>query len=157
LRDAGFAPVGDAPGFTGLAGVLQGDADAFTLQLDREARLRFEWPSGFGVAHEATLDGVVSGWREGAGWRVATDALRVRGDDMGLDVRGGMWFQGDGTRPRIDLAAYVLPTPVATARGFWIHHLMPPATIAWLDAALQGGRLEGARALVSGDLDDWPF
>src|SRR5690606_34752455 len=157
MHAAGFAPVGDAPGFSGLAGVLQGDGNAFSLQLDREARLRFDWPSGFGVAHEATLDGVVSGWREGAGWRVATDGLRVRGDAVGLDVRGGLWFQGDGTRPWIDLAARVLPTPVATARGFWIHHLMPPATIAWLDAALQGGRLEDARALVSGDLDDWPF
>ncbi|WP_140908336.1 YhdP family protein [Cognatiluteimonas lumbrici] len=157
VRDAGYAPVGDAPGFHGLAGRLLGDGNALSLQLDPRARFRFEWPSGFGVPHEASLAGTINGWREGEGWRVGTDALRVRGDDFGLDVRGGMWFQGDGTRPWIDLAAHVQPTAVTTARGFWLHHLMPPATVHWLDQALQGGRLEGARAVVSGDLDDWPF
>lgn len=157
ISGAGFDPVGDAPGFHGLAGALAGDADAVSFKLDPAANFRFEWPDGFGVPHVATLSGTVTGWREGDGWRVATDALRVRGDDVGLDVRGGMWFQGDGTRPWIDLAADVQPTRLAVARGFWIHHMMPPATVQWLDAALQGGRLEGAHALVSGDLDDWPF
>jgi uncharacterized protein (TIGR02099 family) len=157
IGGAGFRPVGDAPGFTGLAGTLRGDADAVSLQLDPAARFRFAWPSGFGVPHEATLAGTLTGWRDGEGWRVATDALRVRGDDIGLDLRGGLWFQGDGTRPRIDLAARVQPTRLAAARGFWIHHMMSPATVAWLDRALQGGRLEHAHALVSGDLDDWPF
>jgi uncharacterized protein (TIGR02099 family) len=34
---------------------------------------------------------------------------------------------------------------------------MPPASIRWLDAALVSGRVEDGRAVVSGDLDDWPF
>jgi uncharacterized protein (TIGR02099 family) len=156
ISGAGFDPVGDAPGFHGLAGDLAGDAEAVSLAVDPGAELRFEWPSGFGVPHAARLAGTLTGWREGGGWRVGTGALRMRGD-IGLDLRGGLWFQGDGSRPRIDLAARVQPTPLAVARGFWIHHRMPPATVHWLDAALQGGRLEGARALVSGDLDDWPF
>jgi uncharacterized protein (TIGR02099 family) len=153
----GFAPVGNAPGLSGLAGTLQGDGDGFAFALDPKASFRFDWPRGFGVVHAASLDGTVAGWREGAGWRVGTSGLRVRGDDFGADVRGGMWFQGDGTRPWIDLAAQVEPTTLIAAHGFWIHHLMPPATVRWLDAALVGGRVENARALVSGDLDDWPF
>jgi uncharacterized protein (TIGR02099 family) len=153
----GFAPVGNAPGLDGLAGTLQGDGDGFAFVLDPEAPFRFDWPRGFGVAHAASLDGTIAGWREGAGWRVGTSGLRVHGDDFGVDLRGGMWFQGDGTRPWIDLAAQVEPTTLAAAHGFWIHHLMPPATVRWLDAALVGGRVEDARALVSGDLDDWPF
>ena len=36
---------------------------------------------------------------------MGTSALKVRGKDYGADVRGGLWFQGDGTRPWIDLAA----------------------------------------------------
>jgi uncharacterized protein (TIGR02099 family) len=153
----GFAPVGNAPGLSGLAGTLQGDGDGFAFELDPKAPFRFDWPRGFGVVHAASLDGVVAGWREGAGWRVATSGLRLRGEDIGADVRGGMWFQGDGTRPWIDLAAQIEPTAVTVAHGFWIHHLMSPATVRWLDAALVGGRIEGAQALVSGDLDDWPF
>src|SRR3546814_18274355 len=34
---------------------------------------------------------------------------------------------------------------------------MAPQAIAWLDAALVAGQLQDARALVSGDLDHWPF
>jgi uncharacterized protein (TIGR02099 family) len=34
---------------------------------------------------------------------------------------------------------------------------MPAPTVAWLDRALTGGRLEGGVAVIRGDLDDWPF
>ena len=51
------------------------------------------------------LAGSVSGWREGQGWRISTASLRIRGADFGVSARGGLWFQGDGTRPRIDIAA----------------------------------------------------
>jgi uncharacterized protein (TIGR02099 family) len=157
LDDVGFAPVGHAPGFTGMGGDLVGDEAGFAMRFDPRAPFRFDWPAGFGVPHPARLDGLVAGWREGAGWRFGTGALRVRGSDFGANLRGGMWFQGDGTRPWIDLAADLDTTALPAAKGFWIHHMMPPAAIRWLDGALVGGRLEGARAIVSGDLDDWPF
>ncbi|MEO5565735.1 MAG: YhdP family protein [Luteimonas sp.] len=157
LDHIGFAPVADAPGLTGLAGTLHADSHGFAFELDPDAPFRFDWPRGFGVAHPASLTGIVAGWREGAGWRIDTRELRVRGPDFGLDVRGGLWFQGDGTLPWIDLATQVSPTQLATAKGFWIHHKMAPAALHWLDTALVAGRLEQGRALISGDLDDWPF
>ncbi len=157
LTGLGFAPVGDAPGLQGLGGVLQGDDAGFALQLDDAAVVHVDWPRGFGVPHDARLIGTVAGWREGAGWRVGTSGLHVQGDDFGARVRGGLWFQGDGTLPWIDIAAAVDPTQVAAAKGFWVHHLMSRATVDWLDAALVSGRVEDGKALISGDLDDWPF
>lgn len=161
IRALGFAPVGDAPGLSGLAGELQGDSDGFALALDPQAKAQFDWPRGFGVAHTLGLRGTLSGWREGAGWRVATDALRVQGSVLGqrygADVRGGLWFQGDGTRPWIDLAATVDTAPILAAKGFWVHHKMPPSAVQWLDAALLGGQVRNGRAIASGDLDAWPF
>jgi uncharacterized protein (TIGR02099 family) len=153
----GFASVGSAPGIDGLAGRLQGDAEGFTLDIDPASKMRFDWPRGFGVVHEVRLDGVVSGWREGDGWRVATDALRLRGKEYGVAVRGGLWWQGDGSRPWIDLAAQIDDTQVTVAKHFWVRHLMPKGTIHWLDNALVAGMLRDGRAVVSGDLDDWPF
>jgi uncharacterized protein (TIGR02099 family) len=153
----GFDAVGNAPGISGLAGELQGDSEGFTFAFDPKAPFRFDWPRGFGVVHPASLAGSVSGWREGAGWRIGTSMLRVRGADFGVSARGGLWFQGDGTRPRIDIVADVDPTAVTAAHGFWVHHLMSPATVHWLDAALLGGTVHDAHAVVSGDLDDWPF
>jgi uncharacterized protein (TIGR02099 family) len=153
----GFAPVGNAPGLSGLAGDFAGDAQGLRFVFDSRKPLRFDWPRGFGVAHTATLHGEADAWREGAGWRVATHALRVAGPDFGARVRGGLWFQNDGTRPRIDIAADIDETRVPTAKAFWIHYLMPRAAVHWLDTALVGGSVQHGRAIVSGDLDDWPF
>lgn len=153
----GFDAVGNAPGLSGLAGDFEGDAQGLRFVFDPARSMRFDWPRGFGVAHVVTLRGEADAWREGAGWRVATPALRVQGADFGANARGGLWFQNDGTRPWIDLVADLDDTRVPVARGFWIHHLMPPAAVHWLDAALVSGHVEHARAIVSGDLDDWPF
>jgi uncharacterized protein (TIGR02099 family) len=157
LRDISFRAVGNSPGLSGLAGDFDGDAAGFRLKLDPKAAMRFDWPSGFAVVHDVRLQGEVLGWREGAGWRVGTTALHVQGNEYAADVRGGMWFQGDGTRPWIDIAADLADAPVPVAKGFWIHHKMPKAAVDWLNAALVGGTVRNGRAIVSGDLDDWPF
>ncbi|HET6435824.1 MAG TPA: hypothetical protein VFG18_09015, partial [Xanthomonadaceae bacterium] len=122
----GFDAVGDAPGLSGLSGAFEGDAHGLRFAFDPARPIRFDWPRGFGVVHTVRLRGEANAWREGAGWRVATPALRVDGDDgaFGADVRGGLWFQNDGTRPWIDLAADLDATRVPVAKGFWIRHLM---------------------------------
>src|SRR5690606_29821746 len=157
VEDLGFAAHGDAPGIGGLAGTLDGDADGMVFEFDPKATLRFDWPGGFGAPHDVRLRGRVAGWREGTGWRVETPALRIDGTGYAADVRGGLAFQGDGTRPRIDVAARLDDTEVPVARRFWVRHLMSEGTLHWLDTALVGGRVLDGRAVVSGDLDDWPF
>ena len=157
IEQVEFAPVGNAPGLRGLSGTLQGDDAGFAFQFDPRTPLTFHWPSGFAVSHVVDLQGGVSGWRDDAGWRIASSGLRIDGKGYGADVRGGLWFQGDGTRPRIDIAARLDETAVSTVKGFWVRHRMPAATIHWLDAALQDGRVRDGRALIAGDLDDWPF
>lgn len=157
LSELAFAAVGRSPGVSGLRGRFEGDAQGGELVLDASSALRFDWPTGFGVVHEVHLAGRVVGFRDGDDWRIATPALRVQGSDYGLDVRGGLRFQGDGSRPWIDLAADLQDAPVVAAKKFWVHSKMSKAATDWLDAALQGGRVRGGRALVSGDLDQWPF
>ena len=157
LEGISFLAMGHSPGLNGLAGEFVGDEQGFALKLDPKTAFRFDWPTGFGVVHEAKLEGSLAGWREGAGWRVGTSALRIRGKDFGAQARGGLWFQGDGTRPWIDIAADIDETPVFAAKGFWIHDKMSKAAVDWLDRALVGGKVRNGRAIVSGDLDDWPF
>ncbi|BCT93081.1 DUF3971 domain-containing protein [Lysobacter helvus] len=152
-----FAPVGNSPGLSGLGGSFVADADGFVFDADSSAQMDFWWPAGFGVHHPATLRGKIAGWREGAGWRVGTDALKVTGSDFGVLARGGLWWQGDGTRPWIDIAADLDDSPVTAARGFLVRHLMADATEHWLDTALLSGTVHGGRAIITGDLDEWPF
>ncbi|MGO1071468.1 YhdP family protein [Lysobacter sp. CA199] len=159
IEAMGFDAVGTSPGLSGLAGDLQADGDGFTLDLDPNSPMRFDWPTGFGVVHTIKLDGRIGGWREGNGWRVGTTALRLIGDGgaFGVRARGGMWWQGDGTRPWIDIAVDLDATQVPVAKGFWIRNQMSPNLLRWLDTALVAGRLDNARAVISGDLDEWPF
>jgi uncharacterized protein YhdP len=153
----GFAAVGDALGMSGVAGELRGDDRGFNFVFDPGKQLRLDWPRGFGVPHVVTLQGQVAGWREDGGWHVATPGLRIVDTGLGASVRGGLWFQGDGSRPRIDLAVQLDDMPLTAAKNFWIHHLMSPATLRWLDMALLSGQLRDGRVLIAGDLDDWPF
>ncbi|WP_374012035.1 YhdP family protein [Pseudoxanthomonas koreensis] len=157
LDGLAIAVVGDAPGVAGLSGAFQGDAQGWQLALDPGSALAVDWPRGFGVVHQVQLDGHLLGWREGAGWRVGTPALRIRGVDYGAHVRGGLWFQADGSRPWIDVAAELDDAPVPAAKKFWLRHSMSQAAVQWLDMALEDGSVRGGRALISGDLDDWPF
>ena len=153
----GIQPVDGAPGVQGLAGDLEGDGDGFAIRLDPVAPVRLDWPRGFGAVHAFNLKGTVSGWRDGGGWRIASPALRIDGAGLGIDARGGMWWQGDGSRPWAEFAAAIDPTALPVAKRFWVRHAMSPRLVQWLDGALVGGRIENGRVLVSGDLDHWPF
>lgn len=157
LQALAFASVGDTPGLAGLAGTLDGDAAGFRFQVDPESQVRFDWPPGFGASHLVALRGDVVGWREGAGMRVGTPWLRVEGEGYAADVRGGIWFQNDGSRPLLSLAATIDEARVPVAKRFWVRHRMPAAAQRWLDEALVDGRVLDGRALVAGDLDHWPF
>ncbi len=158
LEDIRFAAAGHAPGLSGVGGHVQGDADGFRLDLQPSRVMHFDWPSGFGVRHDVRLAGSVVGWRdEAGGWRVGTPALRVQGTDYAADVRGGVWFQGNGTRPWLQLAAKLDDVPMTAAKRFWIHSKMSKGATDWLDAALVSGHVRGGVGLVTGDLEEWPF
>lgn len=158
LADVGFAPSGHAPGLSGVGGRFSGDADGFQLNLQPTRTMHFDWPSGFGVRHDVRLAGQLVGWRdEAGGWRFGTPALRVQGTDYAADVRGSVWFQGDGTRPWLQLAARIDDVPMTAAKRFWIHSRMTKGATDWLDAALVSGQVRGGIGLVTGDLEDWPF
>ncbi|MCD9028099.1 TIGR02099 family protein [Luteimonas sp. BDR2-5] len=157
VESLGFDPVDDRPGLDGIAGTLTGDAQGLVFQLDPAARPVFDWPVGFGVPHPLRLDGTLAGWRDDDGWHFGTAALRVEGDGYAAHARGSLWFQGDGTRPVMDLAARVDTARIPVAKKFWVRHEMPQAAMDWLDMALVAGEVRDGRGIVSGDLDDWPF
>ncbi|MGG6461701.1 YhdP family protein [Solilutibacter silvestris] len=154
----GFRAVGHAPGVSGVSGRMVGDRDGGALALDPTSRFTFDWPSGFGVPHTYQPNGNIVWYRDGDGFGFGTDALHLSSPDVSVDARGGLRWQGDGTRPLIGIAADVTSqTPVTASHGYWVNYMMPKATVDWLNMALVGGHIERAHAVVSGDLDDWPF
>jgi uncharacterized protein (TIGR02099 family) len=156
LSEFSMQAVGQRPGLSGLSGQLQFDGRGGVLRLG-QAPVRLRWPVGLRQPLDLRLDGTLALWRDGPGWTVGSQALRVRGEDFGMAVRLQLGFQGDGTRPTLDLGANLDPATVATAKKFWIMHKMSPATVRWLDNGLVEGQVLDGRIAIGGDLDDWPF
>lgn len=155
LDGVGWRPYGNRPGVQGLAGSAAFDQSGGVFKLG-SGPVRFDWP-GFRQAMDVRVAGTLGWWRSGGLWTAGASGLRVRGEDFGVLARAELLFQGPGRPPRLDLAAEVDPSTVQTAKKFWVVGKMPPATIDWLDNALQEGTVELGRAALGGELADWPF
>lgn len=156
LAGLAFAAVDGRPGVSGLGGALAFDAGGAMLELD-PAAVAVDWSQAFGEVLHPEIEGTVALWRDGDAWGVGSSALRVRGEDYGVHARLEMRFEPDGGRPWLALAAQVDAAPVTAANRFWVRHLMPPASVEWLERALVSGTVQGGHAVLAGDLDDWPF
>jgi len=155
-----FASVGQTPGVAGLGGQITLDMHGAALLLTPQTPVQFNWPTGFGVPHHLKLAGTLAAWWPGGadgGVHLMTPALRVDADGYAADLRGGLWFHTDGRRPRIDMAAELDATQIPVAKRFWVRSNMSREAVDWLDMALVSGVLKQGRALVSGELSDWPF
>ena len=151
----GWSPSEQRPGLQGLSGVAAFDQQGGVMRL-HEDPVRFDW-GRFRQPLDVGLAGTLGWWRDADQWTVGATGLRVRGTDFGTLLRGELRFQGAGKSPRLDLAAEIDPSPVAAAGKFWMVGIMPEATMTWLDTALQAGSLELGRAVLGGELADWPF
>jgi uncharacterized protein (TIGR02099 family) len=156
IEQASWSPVGQTPALQGLAGTLLFDRNALALRI-APRKLTVLWPPAFAAPVPMRIDGRVVLWRDGAAWTLDSSALRLRNDDLDLSTRFAMRFDGDGTRPRLDLFSTLGPVDLHNAHRYWIRNRMSPHLIAWLDGAIERGSLLGAHVIVSGDLDDWPF
>jgi uncharacterized protein (TIGR02099 family) len=156
IEGVGFFPVGARPGLRGLGGTVAFDAQGGALALD-PATVGLDWPAEFGPVLPLALKGEVALWRDGEGWSLGSDALGIAAPGLRLDARFALGFQGDGTRPTLDLAADLDDFDVVAAKRFWLRTTMKPPVRQWLDAALVAGQARGARVALGGDLDHWPF
>ena len=155
LDGVGWRPYGKRPGVDGLAGSAAFDQGGGVFKLG-SGPVRFDWP-GFRQPMDLRVAGTLGWWRSGGLWTAGASGLRIRGEDFGVLARAELQFQGPGRQPRLDLAAEVDPSTMQAAKKFWVVGKMPPATIEYLDNALQEGTVELGRAALGGELGDWPF
>ncbi len=149
-------PFAKRPGVSGLAGKIQFDERGGVMRIEPGA-VRVDWPGGLRQPVDFQLTGSVAAWKSGPGWTVGFDRVRLKGGDFAADLRAELGFQGDGSAPRLELAAAIAPLSFATAKKFWILNKMPESTVRWLDTALVTGQVLDGRITIGGDLDDWPF
>ena len=149
-------PMGSHPGLSGLGAQLQFGEDGGVARLT-SAPVKLEWPAGLRQPLDLRLAGTLGAWRNGAGWTFGASGMQIHGDGFAARVRAELGFQGDGSKPTLNLVANLDPATVITAKKFWIIDKMPPSTVKWLDEALVNGDVVDGRIAIGGDLDDWPF
>lgn len=160
--DAGFSGLGidhsaTIPGVDGLRGTLRGDGEALSLSLPAQpatvdARPTFRTPFAM-----SRLAGTLAVWQADGDWHIGIDPLDFEGTGYGGQLRGEVRLHAGGGPPFLDLYAHVGHGEVPAAKLFWPVSVMSADTVAWLDHALLGGRIDGADVAVRGDLRDWPF
>ena len=154
----GWHALDKVPGVVGVTGIVRGDQQALTLQLAPHNELSVDTPHVFRRSLDfSEFAGEVAAYHIDSAWRIETDALRFEGAGYGGELRGAMDFPDSGGRPQIDAYAIVQHAEVQSSHLFWAINTMPPPAIAWLDRALDAGRVVGGRAVIRGDLTDWPF
>lgn len=157
FNDLELHATGKLPRVHGLSGQVEGDEAATLIELDA-VKTDFSYPGVFRASLAIELEPLlVVLMPRPDGLRIGFERLHVRGEGFEVAGRLGLEFTKGGGKPVIEAEMQVLPGKVMAAHDVWPINVMPPATVQWLDRALQGGEIESGTAVIRGDLDDWPF
>jgi len=157
FRDAGFAPLGRAPGLRGLSGSLAGDESGGHVFIDSNGAV-FAWPSEFPQPLDLEICQAKLYWKRSADeLLVASPAWQIKTHDA--EVHGLVsWRQAsDDSSPVLTLASTVQNGNVAGARNYFPRALIAPPALAWLNRAFVAGHLSRADAVLQGPLRRYPF
>ena len=157
FRDAGFAPVGGAPGLRGLTGMIAGNEQGGRVDIDTHTAV-FAWPRQFPRPVDLdTLKTTLFWQRTAAQLLIATPGWEMRNRDAAVHARVAWQQPSDGTSPLLTMAATVENGNVADARNYLPRALLAPKALAWLDRALVSGHLSRADAVFRGPVKHFPF
>ncbi len=97
-------------------------------------------------------------------WRQGQDATRLVSDDLVLASADGttrsnleLTLPADGSSARLDLTTAISEFDVTAVKRYLPAPKMPPGLVAWLDSAIQGGRVHDAELTFVGPLAAFPF
>jgi len=90
-------------------------------------------------------------------WAISIDQLNFVNE--GIEAVARLNIKGDESpKPFVDIGLNITrPGNVQFAQRFWPYRVFSTDLIDWLDHALEAGQVSSGKALIFGDLDDWPF
>jgi uncharacterized protein (TIGR02099 family) len=157
FRDAGFAPLGKAPGLRGLNGSLAGTEHGGHVFLDSTAAV-FNWPAQLAQPVAVTAFTTQLYWRNAEdGLTVATSGWDLKTQDAEAHGKFAWQRPVEGDSPLLTLVSRIQNGNVAAARKYLPHALLPPNAFNWLDNAFLAGHLTRADAVLQGPVKHFPF
>lgn len=157
FEDLGWAAHGRVPGADGLDGTLAADADGGHVELDTDAA-ELRLPALFrGPLPLARLAGRVQLERGDDGTlHLASDRLALANADLEARARLQVRMR-PGRTPWLDLEAELAEGDVGATSRYLPAGIMPDDVVAWLDRALEGGRVTDGTMRLRGPAAAFPF
>jgi len=150
-------PFGRWPGVSNLSGKISGDLEGGSGEIaSRTTRLAlptlFRTPLSFD-----TLDAEFEWRREAGAMLLRMPQLEAENADAVVSARGVLKLPDGEASPEIDLDAVARQVSIAAAPRYLPVGIMPERVVAWLDGALQAGRVPEARLKLRGPARSFPF
>ena len=118
-------------------------------------QLQIDWPRMFAVPLTLALPGCEVDLAWGKGWQVNLRDCQILNNDIAL--RGDVLLAGGEGKPAVDLNVEMTRGKLGELSPYWPIGLMRSNVVDWLRHGLVDGEVTSGRALLHGDLDDWPF
>lgn len=157
LDDVGFAPVGKAPGLSGISGALEARESQGRAQFE-SSNLQFDLPRYFRAPIEVrTFSGALAWERENDAWKIHTEELSFDSVDGRGQAQLALSVPRDGSSPFMELRAQAQDLDARSTYKYLPAGRLSPRTLAWLDRAFVGGRVESAELVYRGRTREFPF
>ena len=155
--DLGFTVSSEQESISGISGALLADQHGGRLQIDSED-VEIALPNIFATPLEAeSIDGLLV-WRVSENnIRVLSDNVRVRTPYASGNTRFELNLPGNGESPTIDLTASAEMPDGTNSLRYMPMKVFGPALEGWLERAIVGGRMPGAKFELRGALREFPY
>ncbi len=156
FRDVGFAPIGRAPGVTGLDGRFEGHGSDALVVLDA-SDVEVNWPEKWrSVRPFQHVGGRVEFSRALGGVRVAVDDGQVEAPHGEATARVRMLLR-PGETPLMDIAAHARVDDIAIVRDYLPRDRIKAKALQWLDDAFLRGTVTDAELQLTGPAHGFPY
>ena len=156
FTDVSAQPWKYIPGVRGMAGTLRADQDSGVVTIDaRHAGLNVKKLFRDTWAVEKVV-GTFEWQRDGQRWHAQSNDWYIKNPDIEGRVNAALDWQ-EGKAPFLDLVASVSRGNIAKISSYLPAHIMPPRVGAWLDDAIEGGRIASGGVVFRGAVNEFPF
>jgi uncharacterized protein (TIGR02099 family) len=157
FSDAGFAPVGKAPGIHGVSGEIAGTESGGHVTLQMQGG-QVDWPAQWPTPVVLDTARTTLYWQRTAdGLLVATPRIEAQNHDAELTGQLALRLPSNGDSPYLTLVSQLANGNVTATPRYLPRLVMPPKAVEWLEQALGAGRLSHAEVVLQGPLRSFPF
>jgi len=146
----------DLPSFSGLSGNVKGTISEGVISLhDRDVGVSMA-SAGLSRIPVSSLDGDINWTMNKTGWSLETDLVDIVTPKAAMHISGSVSKSTDEHSPMIEIVAKLDPTDLEDLTAF-VPETKKFRLKQWMKNSIVGGKVNSAKAVFHGHLEDFPF